>query len=254
MTLLREARRPATSWRCRSSSTRRSSARTKISPAIRATCPAIWPRRPAAGTDVAFVPDARRRLPAGFQTTVEVRELASGLCGPFRPGHFAGVATVVCKLFNVVRPDVAVFGEKDYQQLAIVRRMVIDLDMGIEIVGVADRARAGRAGDVVAQRLPVAGRARARASRCRARCSRRATRWRRARATAPRSVADARAALDVDRRRLRRARRRRDVAGVDARSIDPRCWPWRRSSAARVSSTTSASRRDASAGWPTRRA
>jgi len=89
-----------------------------------------------AGTDVAFVPEARDVYPAGYQTTVEVKELARGLCGPFRPGHFAGVATVVCKLFNVVRPDVAVFGEKDYQQLAIVRRMVIDLDMGIQIVGV----------------------------------------------------------------------------------------------------------------------
>jgi pantoate--beta-alanine ligase len=93
-------------------------------------------RAAAAGTDVAFVPEARDVYPAGFQTTVEVGELARGLCGPFRPGHFAGVATVVCKLFNVVRPDVAVFGEKDYQQLAIVRRMVADLDMGIEIVGV----------------------------------------------------------------------------------------------------------------------
>jgi pantoate--beta-alanine ligase len=90
----------------------------------------------SAGTDVAFVPDARDVYPAGFQTTVEVPELARGLCGPFRPGHFAGVATVVCKLFNMVRPDVAVFGEKDYQQLAIVRRMVIDLDMRIDIVGV----------------------------------------------------------------------------------------------------------------------
>jgi pantoate--beta-alanine ligase len=90
----------------------------------------------AAGTDVAFVPEAADVYPTGFQTTVEVGELARGLCGPFRPGHFAGVATVVCKLFNVVRPDVALFGEKDYQQLAIVRRMVIDLDMGIEIVGV----------------------------------------------------------------------------------------------------------------------
>jgi pantoate--beta-alanine ligase len=89
-----------------------------------------------AGTDVAYVPEVRDVYPAGFQTTVEVGELAHGLCGPFRPGHFAGVATVVCKLFNVVRPDVALFGEKDYQQLAIVRRMVIDLDMGIEIVGV----------------------------------------------------------------------------------------------------------------------
>jgi len=89
-----------------------------------------------AGTDVAYVPEARDVYPAGYQTTIEVRELARGLCGPFRPNHFAGVATVVCKLFNVVRPDVALFGEKDYQQLAIVRRMVIDLDMGIEIVGV----------------------------------------------------------------------------------------------------------------------
>jgi pantoate--beta-alanine ligase len=89
-----------------------------------------------AGAEVAFVPEARDVYPAGFQTTVEVPELARGLCGPFRPGHFAGVATVVCKLFNVVRPDVAVFGEKDYQQLAIVRRVVVDLDMGIEIVGV----------------------------------------------------------------------------------------------------------------------
>ena len=85
---------------------------------------------------MAFVPEARDVYPEGFQTTVEVGELARGLCGPFRPGHFAGVATVVCKLFNVVRPDVALFGEKDYQQLAIVRRMVTDLDMGIEIVGV----------------------------------------------------------------------------------------------------------------------
>jgi len=90
-----------------------------------------------AGTDVAFVPEARDVYPAGFQTTVEVHELARGLCGPFRPGHFAGVATVVCKLFNIVRPDVAVFGEKDFQQLAIVRRMVADLDMGIDIVGVS---------------------------------------------------------------------------------------------------------------------
>jgi pantoate--beta-alanine ligase len=90
----------------------------------------------SAGTDVAFVPEARDVYPPGFQTTVQVAELERGLCGPFRPGHFVGVATVVCKLFNVVRPDVAVFGEKDYQQLAIVRRMVTDLDMGIEIVGI----------------------------------------------------------------------------------------------------------------------
>ncbi|HVV52048.1 MAG TPA: pantoate--beta-alanine ligase [Polyangia bacterium] len=88
-----------------------------------------------AGTEVAFVPEVGEMYPAGFQTTIEVNELARGLDGVFRPGHFAGVATVVAKLFNVVQPDVAVFGEKDFQQLAIVRRLVADLAMGIEIVG-----------------------------------------------------------------------------------------------------------------------
>ena len=73
--------------------------------------------------------------PRGYQTFVQVRELEKGLCGDFRPGHFVGVATVVCKLFNVVRPHVALFGQKDYQQLAVIRRMARDLDMGIEIVG-----------------------------------------------------------------------------------------------------------------------
>ena len=88
-----------------------------------------------AGTDVAFVPEAPEIYPAGFQTTIEVRELARGLDGLFRPGHFAGVATVVAKLFNIVQPDLAVFGQKDFQQLAVVRRLVADLAMGIEIVG-----------------------------------------------------------------------------------------------------------------------
>jgi pantoate--beta-alanine ligase len=88
-----------------------------------------------AGTDVAFVPEASEMYPAGFQTTIEVRELARGLDGVFRPGHFAGVATVVAKLFNIVQPDVAIFGQKDFQQLAVVRRLVADLAMGIEIVG-----------------------------------------------------------------------------------------------------------------------
>jgi pantoate--beta-alanine ligase len=88
-----------------------------------------------AGTDVAFVPEVPEIYPAGFQTTIEVKELSRGLDGAFRPGHFAGVATVVAKLFNIVQPDVAIFGEKDFQQLAIVRRLVSDLAMGIEIVG-----------------------------------------------------------------------------------------------------------------------
>jgi len=89
-----------------------------------------------AGVDVAFVPEVADIYPVGFQTTVEVSQLSRGLDGPFRPGHFAGVATVVAKLFNIVRPDLAIFGEKDFQQLAVVRRMVADLAMGIEIVGV----------------------------------------------------------------------------------------------------------------------
>jgi pantoate--beta-alanine ligase len=88
-----------------------------------------------AGTNIAFVPEPIDIYPSGFQTTIEVRELARGLDGAFRPGHFAGVATVVAKLFNIVQPDVAIFGQKDFQQLAVVRRLVADLAMGIEIVG-----------------------------------------------------------------------------------------------------------------------
>ncbi|HMC94048.1 MAG TPA: pantoate--beta-alanine ligase [Polyangia bacterium] len=89
----------------------------------------------SAGAEVVFVPEVADMYPTGFQTTVEVRELARGLDGPFRPGHFAGVATVVAKLLHIVGPDLAIFGEKDFQQLAIVRQMVADLAMGIEIVG-----------------------------------------------------------------------------------------------------------------------
>jgi pantoate--beta-alanine ligase len=87
------------------------------------------------GTDVAYCPEPTDVYPPGYQTYVQVREAEQGLDGASRPGHFVGVATVVCKLFNVVRPHVALFGEKDFQQLAVVRRMVADLDMGVEIVG-----------------------------------------------------------------------------------------------------------------------
>jgi len=86
--------------------------------------------------DLAFCPDAAAMYPAGAQTFVEVRELQQPLCGASRPGHFAGVATVVTKLFHATLPHLAVFGEKDYQQLAIIRRMVRDLDFAIEIVGI----------------------------------------------------------------------------------------------------------------------
>ena len=77
----------------------------------------------------------RRCTPTGFQTHVEPGPLADVLEGAERPGHFRGVTTVVTKLFDAARPDVAVFGQKDFQQLAIIRRMTADLDMGIEIVG-----------------------------------------------------------------------------------------------------------------------
>jgi pantoate--beta-alanine ligase len=85
--------------------------------------------------DVLFHPAAEDIYPPGNQTYVEVRELSNTLCGAQRPGHFRGVATVVTKLFNVVRPHVAIFGEKDYQQLQIIRRLVRDLFLDVEIVG-----------------------------------------------------------------------------------------------------------------------
>ncbi|WP_417910831.1 pantoate--beta-alanine ligase [Candidatus Electronema sp. PJ] len=89
----------------------------------------------AAGVAVLFAPEAVGMYPAGFNTTVMVgTELTGQLCGASRPGHFAGVATVVCKLFSIVRPDLAIFGEKDWQQLAVIRRMTADLNLGVEIV------------------------------------------------------------------------------------------------------------------------
>jgi pantoate--beta-alanine ligase len=90
------------------------------------------------GAHVVFAPAVADMYPGGYPpaTTVGVGGPLTGiLCAPFRPGHFAGVATVVNILFNLVRPDVAVFGEKDYQQLAVIRRMNADLGMGVRIVG-----------------------------------------------------------------------------------------------------------------------
>ena len=90
----------------------------------------------AEGVDHVFIPTAGDMYPEGFQTRVCVDDLTRFLCGPSRPGHFDGVATVVTKLFLITRPHLAVFGQKDYQQLAVISRMARDLNMDIQIIGV----------------------------------------------------------------------------------------------------------------------
>lgn len=86
-------------------------------------------------TDVLFFPDVSEMYPQGYSTYVQVRELPDHLCGLSRKGHFEGVATVVAKLFNAVKPHLAVFGQKDYQQLKVIERMVTDLNMDLDIIG-----------------------------------------------------------------------------------------------------------------------
>ena len=87
-----------------------------------------------AGTDVLFYPTAPEMYPENFQTAVEVDKVSKPLCGAFRPGHFRGVTTVVAKLFNIVKPHFALFGEKDFQQCVVIQRMVKDLNFDLEII------------------------------------------------------------------------------------------------------------------------
>jgi len=87
------------------------------------------------GVHAVFTPDNQQLYPEGFQTYIDLEKLSNHLCGLSRPVFFKGVATVVAKLFNIVKPNVAIFGEKDYQQLTVIRRMVRDLNFNIKIIG-----------------------------------------------------------------------------------------------------------------------
>ncbi|AQS57917.1 pantoate--beta-alanine ligase [Desulforamulus ferrireducens] len=89
-----------------------------------------------AGVDVIFAPEVAEMYPAGFSSYVEVTGVSECLCGASRPGHFRGVATVVSKLFHIVQPDLAFFGQKDFQQVLVIKRMVADLNMTVQIVEV----------------------------------------------------------------------------------------------------------------------
>ncbi len=87
------------------------------------------------GVDIIFAPTASEMYPSGYQTYVNVETVSLPLCGASRPGHFRGVTTVVAKLFNIVKPTFAFFGQKDFQQLVVIRRMVRDLNMDLEVIG-----------------------------------------------------------------------------------------------------------------------
>ncbi len=88
-----------------------------------------------AGVDVIFSPESREMYPPQYQTYIDLEKVTQNLCGLSRPGHFRGVATVCCKLFNIVAPRVALFGMKDFQQLVVIKRMAADLNLDLEIIG-----------------------------------------------------------------------------------------------------------------------
>jgi pantoate--beta-alanine ligase len=90
-----------------------------------------------AGVDVIFYPEDKEMYPEHYQTYVNVENVTQNLCGMSRPGHFRGVTTVCAKLFNIVKPHYAIFGEKDFQQLVAIKRMVLDLNMDLDIIGMA---------------------------------------------------------------------------------------------------------------------
>ena len=96
-----------------------------------------WALLKEAGVDLLFMPDAAAMYPDGFQTGVRVHDISQGLCGDDRPGHYDGVATVVTKLLLQALPDLALFGEKDFQQLVVIQRLVKDLDIPVDVVGVS---------------------------------------------------------------------------------------------------------------------
>lgn len=88
-----------------------------------------------AGADAIYYPSAGEMYPEGYQTYVNVQEVSRGLCGASRPTHFRGVATICTKLFNAIKPHVAIFGQKDYQQLLVIQHLVKDLDMDLQVIG-----------------------------------------------------------------------------------------------------------------------
>jgi pantoate--beta-alanine ligase len=150
----------------------------------------------AAGVDVVYAPAAGAMYPEGFASGVEVAGISEPLCGRTRPGHFRGVTTVVTKLFNAVRPHCAAFGEKDWQQLAVIRRMAADLDTGIEIVGVPTVREAD--GLALSSRNRLLGTEARQAARCVPRALDAAADAVAAGETAARSVADRAAAVIAD--------------------------------------------------------